>query len=814
MAVPADALANIQLFKALSRPQLEEIALLIHTEEREREDTILSEGAPHEALYIIKEGRVGVVMPHPKYKVTMMAEELVKGDSFGLVSLTTGAPIEATFCTLTRTSLYRLDRKDFTPASKRLPGLIAGVARALAVRMARERGRTDVPFVSLGGKQLDRRLWALAPESMLVAHRMVPIDLAGKTLTVGMVDPEDVGALRDLAATLAGFTIKLVAVGAADMERFIAAGFGKKRHRTAVVAPTERPTVSFFDDDINQEKAPAIASHIVNLAGEIVATAMALGASDIHIEAEAKGATVRYRVDGQLRQRPELIPIESIRPLVSRFKLLSRMDITETRRPRDGRISVSVGKRIVDLRVSTIPAKFGEKLVIRILDAAANISNLRNIITVDPVREVFSDMLSRPHGLILVTGPTGSGKTTTLYTALAERRRPEINVVTVEDPIEYHLDGVTQVQTNADIGIGFETLLRGILRQDPDVLMVGETRDRETARIAVEASMTGHMVLTSVHTNSAVDAIMRLVDLGAERYSIATGLMAVVHQRLVRRLCSSCKEPYDYPKPILDRLQQAGVFPDGNIPVLLRGTGCEICHGTGFRGRTGVFELLNVNEAVKVAIATGAEPTRLREVAIESNALFDIPRYARVILARGDTTPTEVLHLAEQGVVSTEAFAHADRPSSPNANAAAPAAPAAWSMPSLAPQNVVIERPPQLPRISAAPTSINRSQAPAQAANSLPPTTSDVVPRMSGSPLASPLPAAPAASAPTSMAAPRAESPPVRSMRAPIPTPLPPMSAPAPIPTTKAGATVAQPAKKPVATDDSPPPILDPDFFE
>jgi type II secretory ATPase GspE/PulE/Tfp pilus assembly ATPase PilB-like protein len=811
MAVPADALANIQLFKALSRPQLEEVAQLVQPEERERDEVILTEGSPHEALYIIKEGRVGVVMPHPKYKVTMMAEELVKGDSFGLVSLTTGAPIEATFCALTRTSLYRLERKDFTPASKRLPGLIAGVARALAARMARERGRADVSFVSLGGRQLDRRLWALAPENLLIANRMVPIDLTGKTLTIGMVDPEDVGALRDLASVLNGFTIKLVAVSAPDMERFIAAGFGKKRHRTAVVSAHERPAVNFFDDDINQEKAPAIASHIVNLANEVVSTALALGASDIHLETESKGAVVRYRVDGQLRQRPELIPLENVRPLISRFKLLSRMDITETRRPRDGRISVSVGKRIVDLRVSTVPAKFGEKVVIRILDAASNISNLRNIIAVDPVREVFSEMLARPHGLILVTGPTGSGKTTTLYTALAERKRPEINVVTVEDPIEYHLDGVTQVQTNADIGIGFDSLLRGILRQDPDVIMIGETRDRETARIAVEASMTGHLVLTSVHTNSAIDAIMRLVDLGAERYSIATGLMAVVHQRLVRRLCQSCKEPCDYPKPIMDRLQQAGVLQDSGT-VLLRGVGCEICHGTGFRGRTGVFELLNVNEAVKVAIASGADPSRLREVAIQNHALYDIPRYARIMLARGDTTPSEILHLAEQGVVTSEAFGGVDRQSTSDASSTS------WNMPSISAQNAVIERPPQLPRISAAPLSMNRSQAPASA-SSLAPSASDVVPRMSGSPAASPLPAAPSASMPVSIpAATRIETAPARIPRSPLPTPLPPMSAPPPIstanPKAKATTAEAQPPRKSEVKDDSPPPILDPDFFE
>ena len=667
-------LASSALFRLLSAAQISEIARVVTIEERDRDHEVLSEGNTTAPLYVVKDGRVGGFVLDQKYKLSILSEELGPGDPFDLVSLASGKPVEAMFATMTRSILYRLERQDFNAAVQRAPGLIAGVGRALAERMSKQRTQRQVPFVSLAGKQMDRRLWALGPENVFMQHRIVPVALSGKTLTIAMVDPEDVGAIKELREVMAGFTFKLVAVSAADLQRYIAAGFGKKRsHRGAVVDAKERPAVSFMDDEAAvQMQTEAVTGHIVNLANELVGTALALNASDIHIEVEGKGLVVRYRVDGQLRARPDPLPIEQARPLASRFKLLAKMDITESRRPMDGRISVNVGKRIIDLRISTMPAKLGEKIVIRLLDAAANISSIKNIITVDAVRDVFGEMLSRPHGLILVTGPTGSGKTTTLYTALSERRRPELNMVTVEDPIEYHLEGVTQVQTHAEIGTTFEVLLRSILRQDPDVIMVGETRDRETARIAVEASMTGHLVLTSVHTNSAIDAIMRLIDLGVERYSIATGLMGVVHQRLVRRLCASCKEPFEYPQPIIDRLYQCGALQEGDKTVLLHGAGCQVCNGTGFKGRIALYELLNVNEYLKHSIATGMDPAGLREVAVSRDALFDLARYSGVLLARGDTAPTEVLHISEQGVSSDEAFSGGER--APRAWVGGPAA--------------------------------------------------------------------------------------------------------------------------------------------
>jgi type II secretory ATPase GspE/PulE/Tfp pilus assembly ATPase PilB-like protein len=353
---------------------------------------------------------------------------------------------------------------------------------------------------------------------------------------------------------------------------------------------------------------------------------------------------VRYRVEGELKLHPKTLPPEYSRPLMSRLKLLAKLDITETRRPQDGRITVRANKRYIDLRISSVPTKLGEKIVLRILDPTANARELSHLFAVDKVRQLFREMVYRPHGLVLVTGPTGSGKTTTLYTALLTRNRPELNIVTVEDPIEYHMDGVTQIQVRPEAGATFARLLRALLRQDPDVILVRETRDRETADVAVEAAMTGHLVLTSVHTNSALDAVLRLVDLGVERYALANALVGVVHQRLVRRLCSRCAAPFTYPEPIVERLREAGACPPREQPKLYRAKGCDQCRNTGYHGRIGVFELLVVNDAIRTAIATSADQSTLREIAMRGS-MISLARYGGSLLSSGLTTPGEVLPL-------------------------------------------------------------------------------------------------------------------------------------------------------------------------
>jgi type II secretory ATPase GspE/PulE/Tfp pilus assembly ATPase PilB-like protein len=509
--------------------------------------------------------------------------------------------------------------------------------------------------MSLANRLPDRRLWASAPEALVRKHRFVPLEMDKHFLTVGMVDPQDSSALEAIRQSFSGVRFRVVAVSVEDFDRFVSVattkGGATARVGDAVVVPPEgRPSITFIEDDdtrggAQKVQAATSGSQLVALVDEIVGTALAVGASDIHIEHERKAVNVRYRIDGSLRPRGQPLPVDLGRPLVSRLKLLARLDITETRRPQDGRISLHAGKRMVDLRVSTMPAKFGEKVVLRILDAEANVADLKSLLVFDAVRQLFSELVFRPHGLVLVTGPTGSGKTTTLYSALFARRRPEHNIVTVEDPIEYHLDGVTQIQVQSEI-TSFASVLRALLRQDPNVIMVGETRDHETARMAVEASTTGHMVLTSMHTNSALEAVYRLLDLGVERYAIANSLVGVLHQRLVRRLCPGCTEPCDYPQPLIDRLYRIGAFYAQEKPVLRRGVGCQRCRGTGFKGRVAVCELLVASDAVRTAFSAGADLSQLRMVA-RNGALVELPRYAGVLLGMGVTVPGEVLHLMQ-----------------------------------------------------------------------------------------------------------------------------------------------------------------------
>jgi type II secretory ATPase GspE/PulE/Tfp pilus assembly ATPase PilB-like protein len=329
------------------------------------------------------------------------------------------------------------------------------------------------------------------------------------------------------------------------------------------------------------------------------------------------------------------------------LKTLARLDITETRRPQDGRISVQMSSgRLLDLRLSTVPAKFGEKLALRVLDSEGAITDLKALILVDQVRNLFSRLLARRTGFLLVTGPTGSGKSTTLYSALNACRAQHVNIMTVEDPIEYHLDGVTQVEVHPEAGTTFATVLRALLRQDPNIMLVGEMRDTETARIAVEASLTGHLVMSSLHTNGTLEAVARMRDMGIEPYALANGLLAVLHQRLVQRVCPHCAAPFEYAPFVVDTLVRHGVLPEGQQPTLVRGAGCARCRGTGMLGRTAVCGLLVVNDEVRDAIGRRADLGELRAVAA-GGAHIELPRYAGILLRMGITVPGEVMPLLQ-----------------------------------------------------------------------------------------------------------------------------------------------------------------------
>ncbi len=655
MAAPAALLVQNALFSSLDRMHVEQLAPHFTRHEIPAQTEIVRQGAPGDSLFLIESGVVGVYHRDAKLGIVQLVAQLEAPESFGEMALVTGEARTATCVALEPVVAYRLASELFHAVVQQAPVVALSVARVLSDRLAKMTAENEIPWSSLAARSLDARLWALAPESVWTRARAVPLALVGRTLTVGLVDPADAQAAHELRTAIPSFRMKLHAVSAQELERVVAplraARTAAPVSTEAVVPPGARPQLTFLEEDDGRAGRPALTQpsgpQVLALVDEIVGTGLALGASDIHIESERRGVAVRYRIEGALRPRPQPIPQELARPLTSRFKLLAKLDITETRRPQDGRISLQAGKRGIDLRISTMPTKFGEKVVLRILDSEAGIPSLKELILQDKVRQHFSDMVFRPNGLVLVTGPTGSGKTTTLYAALAARMRPEINVVSVEDPIEYHLDGVTQVQVNAEVGTTFGAVLGALLRQDPDVILVGETRNAETAAMALEAAMTGHLVLTSLHTNGAVESVLRLTELGAERYAVSNALLGVLHQRLVRRCCPSCTEPFEYPAPIVERLYKVGAFLAHERPTLSRGRGCPRCNHTGFKGRVAVIEILLVNDAVRAAISAGSDMAALRETARTTGAMVELARYAGILVGTGVTVPGEVLHLLQ-----------------------------------------------------------------------------------------------------------------------------------------------------------------------
>jgi general secretion pathway protein E len=384
------------------------------------------------------------------------------------------------------------------------------------------------------------------------------------------------------------------------------------------------------------EEAP-----IIRLLNALLMEAVREKASDIHIEPYEKGLDVRYRVDGILRKvlSPPRIIQEA---LISRIKILASLDIAEKRLPQDGRIKLLIGGKDIDIRVSIIPTALGERAVLRLLDRRAGVLNLEMLGLSDEILTSFKDSLSRQNGIILVTGPTGSGKTTTLYAALLRLNTEERNIITVEDPVEYQLSGIGQMQVNPKIGLTFAAGLRSILRQDPDIMMVGEIRDLETSEIAVHASLTGHLVLSTLHTNDAPSALTRLIDMGIEPFLVASSLVCVLAQRLVRVICPHCRESYAPSKQETDYL---GVDP---LPAILyRGKGCEKCLGKGYLGRTGIYELLEITPEVRTMISERKDAQAIRTAAVKSG-FRTLQRNAIDKILKGITTIEEVLRVTQK----------------------------------------------------------------------------------------------------------------------------------------------------------------------
>jgi type II secretory ATPase GspE/PulE/Tfp pilus assembly ATPase PilB-like protein len=637
---PAEILGSSQIFSSLPAGHIEQIAARLEPRQVAKGEDLVVQGQPGDALFVIEAGRFGVFVRDPDFGLAIEVAQLGPGDCLGELALVTGETRSATCTALMDSTVHRLDRAVFDAILAQAPQVQRDLMKVLAARLAATGARQGVPFVSLARFEPDPQLAALIPEQIVRRRGVVPVAFENGAVTLAAVDPADSGGIEEVRRYLRGVRVRPVAASREEVDRFIdRLGLGAPKAGAKIA---DQPIRFIAEAEEAERTTRAGGPDVLELVNRIILTGVAGGASDIHVEPGREGIRVRYRINGSLEERIGPLPLEAHKPLLSRFKILARLDITETRKPQEGRISLEVGGRPVDLRLSLVPTKLGQKLVLRVLDASAALVPLEKIVLAEKVRQSVRKMFYAPHGVVLVTGPTGSGKTTTLYSGLLERRNPEISIVTVEDPVEFHLDGLSQVEIGQIPGVDFSTVLRSFLRQDPDIILVGETRDAETAKLALQAGLAGRLVLTSFHTNSCIAALVRLFEMGMEPFALSGSLVGVIHQRLIGRLCPECRAPFEYYPQIIDNLRHAQVI-GAQVPTLYRSKGCARCREQGYVGRVAALEILVLNDEVRSAVARQAAPEEILEVAARSGAFVPLHRYLGFLIQHGITTPGEAL---------------------------------------------------------------------------------------------------------------------------------------------------------------------------
>ncbi len=499
-----------------------------------------------------------------------------------------------------------------------------------------------VPYAKLEQRLFDAKVLDLLPREYVEKHLVLPLFCVRDVLTVAVTEPSDLFLIDELRSTT-GKEIQIVATTVKDIRRMITSLPDSKVFVIDdIIEDADQAQVTLIEEaieDIGDIEEIAGQSPVIRLVNYVIYNAVKEGASDIHIEPAERCVRIRNRIDGRLYKALE-VPLRLHPAVTSRIKIMASMDISERRLPQDGRVNVLLDGRKIDLRVSTFPASRGEKTVIRVLDTRGVSLNLRDLGFGEDILTEFQQHIHAPNGIILVTGPTGSGKSTTLYAALNEISSMANNVCTVEDPIEYNLPLINQFQVQERIGLTFSKALRTLLRQDPDVIMVGEVRDEETARTAIQAALTGHLVFSTLHTNDAASAITRLVNMGVEPFLISAALNMVLAQRLVRRICSKCRQIYEPPRTIRKALERMGY----EMEKYFRGAGCRRCRNTGYSGRIGVHELLIVNDQMRDAIVSGASISALRKIGA-ATGMITLQHDGFRKVREGITTIEEVLHI-------------------------------------------------------------------------------------------------------------------------------------------------------------------------
>jgi type IV pilus assembly protein PilB len=503
-----------------------------------------------------------------------------------------------------------------------------------------------IPYISLDTQTIDAAVTQLIPPTIAQKHLVIPVSKAGTTLTMAMADPTNVFAVDDVKF-MTGLNVRLMIAAESSVRRAIDRYYDSSETLQNVMASIEDAGMEVMEeqDDLNLnigelkqavEEAPVI--KLVNL---ILAEAIKRGASDIHAEPYEKAFRIRFRIDGILYEVMSP-PMSMKNAIISRLKIMADLDISERRLPQDGRTKVKFKAREVDFRVSTLPTLFGEKVVMRLLDKSNLMLDMSKLGFAPQALAVFEEAIRAPYGMILVTGPTGSGKTTTLYSALDRLNQLETNLMTAEDPVEFNIRGINQVQIREHIGLTFAAALRAFLRQDPDVIMVGEIRDYDTAEIAVKAALTGHLVLSTLHTNDAPSAVTRLLNMGIEPFLVASSVILILAQRLLRRVCTQCKAPTVVPT---NALIDVGLTQEEATAIsCYKGRGCETCSGTGYKGRIAIYEVLSLTPELRDLVLSGASALEIKRTAIQQG-MRTLRMSGLEKLKEGITTVQEVVRV-------------------------------------------------------------------------------------------------------------------------------------------------------------------------
>jgi type IV pilus assembly protein PilB len=490
-----------------------------------------------------------------------------------------------------------------------------------------------IPHISLYRYPFDTKLFTLISKETARRNLIIPLKKESDRLFVAMADPMDFFVIDDLRLAT-GFQIETAIATKDDILRAINKYYNVDEGFEELLGELPQRDKN-QEEDVTDQDSP-----IVRLVNQILSNAATQKASDIHIDPQETKVVIRYRIDGLLRVE-RVLPRHMQSVLTARIKIMANLDITEHRIPQDGRMKINLDFHPVDLRVSTLPTMFGEKIVMRLLDMGTTLNDISKLGFNSLHFKRFSELIEKPNGIVLITGPTGSGKSSTLYAALNKLNNEEVNIITIEDPVEFQLEGVNQIQVNQNIGMTFAAGLRSILRQDPNIIMVGEIRDKETVDVAIRASLTGHLVLSTLHTNDSIGTVTRLLDMGVEPFLLASSLSGIVSQRLVRKVCRDCGEDNTPSKREIEIFSKRGI----KIEKIFRGKGCASCNMTGYKGRIALHEILIINDEMRRVIMNGESFQKLRELSIKNKTIFLIDD-GLIKVKQGLTTTEEVLRVA------------------------------------------------------------------------------------------------------------------------------------------------------------------------